>query len=223
MKGLIVGAGVTGCYTAARLMDKGVDVVLLAQGERANRLEADGLRMRDGMTGDERTVRLPIVRGPVVDEFAFVMVCVQQIHRPGIDGLLSDLPGRPIVWYLGNTTKGYDRIGERLGRDRVLGGFPGVGGTWEGDVLLYADRREPGDRPFDKLVIGEAFPDGAPAARTLRNLLRRAGMNVEHQVPIMAWHWSHVALILPLAGAVYRHDGNMAASVAEPAPTLARS
>ena len=42
-------------------------------------------------------------------------------------------------------------------------------------------------------------------------------MNVEHHVPIMAWHWSHLALVLPLAGAVYRHEGDLEATVADAA------
>ena len=38
MKVLIIGAGITGCFTAARLMHKGVDVSILARGARAARL-----------------------------------------------------------------------------------------------------------------------------------------------------------------------------------------
>ncbi|MCP5066356.1 MAG: ketopantoate reductase family protein [bacterium] len=212
---LIIGAGVTGYYTAARLSEKGVNVTLLARGEKADRLERDGLRMRDGLSGDERTVRLRVIRAPVTQTFDLAMVCVQEVHRAGIEPLLKELPGTPIVWFLGNTSKGFDRLGKLLGRERVLGGFPGVGGTWEEDVLVYADRQRSADPPFDKLVIGEAFPEGAPAAEAVETRLVRVGMNVEHHVPIMAWHWSHLALVLPLAGAVYRHDRNLHAVVAD--------
>ena len=76
MKALIVGAGVTGCFTAARLMAKGVDVAVLARGDRATRLERDGLRLRDGLTGEETTVRLDVVRTPVRDEFEVAMVWI---------------------------------------------------------------------------------------------------------------------------------------------------
>ena len=43
------------------------------------------------------------------------------------------------------------------------------------------------------------------------------GMNVERYVPIMAWHWSHVAFVLPLAGAAYVYDGDTARAVADQA------
>jgi 2-dehydropantoate 2-reductase len=209
MKALIIGAGVTGCFTAARLMDKGVDVSVLARGDKAARLENEGLRMRDGMTGEQATACINIVRAPVEEAFDVAMVCVQAHQRQSLAPLLSELPGRPTVWYLGNNTQGYDAATDQLGRDRVLGGFPGVGGTWEGEMLVYADREKPGDKPFDRLIIGEAHPDAAAAADAVQNHLQRVGMNIERYVPIMAWHWSHIALILPLAGAVYRRDQDL--------------
>ena len=215
MKILVVGAGVTGCFTATRLQDKGAEVTLLARGAKADRLERDGLRLRDGMTGEERTARLSIVRAPVAEEPEVAMVCAQDLHRPSLDGLLGQLPGRPIIWYLGNTTNGFDRAGEVLGRDRVLGGFPGVGGTWEDDVLVFADREKPADMPLDRLIVGEAFDVGASAAKRVEREIGALGMNVERYVPTMAWHWSHLAFVIPLAGAANVYDCDTARVAAD--------
>jgi ketopantoate reductase len=196
-------------------MHKGVDVSVLARGDKATRLERDGLRLRDGLTGQEATIRLNVIRAPVAEVFDLAMVCVQALHRPSLAPLLRELPGRPTVWYLGNTTTGYENTIEQLGHDRVLGGFPGVGGTWEGELLVYADREKPGDKPFDRLIIGEAHPEATAAADAVQNHLQRIGMKIERHVPIMAWHWSHIAMILPLAGAVYHHDQDLEAVVAD--------
>jgi len=215
MKALIVGAGVTGCFTAARLMHKGLNVSVLARGEKADRLERDGLRLRDGLTGEESTARLEVVRAPVEGAFDVAMVCVQALHRSSLTPLLQELPGRPTIWYLGNNTQGYDEAIDELGRDRVLGGFPGVGGTWEDEVLVFADREKVGGKRFDRLIIGEAHPEAAAAADTVQNQLRRIGMTIERHVPIMAWHWTHLAMILPLAAAAYQHDQNLEAVVAD--------
>ena len=209
MEVLIIGAGVTGCFTAARLMDKGVNVSLLARGDKATRLENEGLRLRNGMTGEEATARINVVRAAPEKAFDVVMVFVQAQHRQSLTPLLRELRGHPAVWYLGNTTQGYDAATEQLGRDRVVGGFPGVGGTWEGEVLVYADREKPADKPFDRLIIGEAHPDAAAAADGIQKHLQRFGMNIERYVPIMAWHWTHIALILPLASAAYRHGQDL--------------
>lgn len=215
MKVLIIGAGITGCFTAARLMQKGVDISVLARGDKAARLERDGLHMRDGITGETATVRLNIVRRPVAETFNVAMVCVQALHQQSLMPLLLELPGRPTVWYLGNTTQGYATAIEQLGRSRVLGGFPGVGGTWEGEVLVYADREKPTGKPFDRLILGEAHPDAAAAAAAVQNHLQRVTMNIERYVPIMAWHWSHIAMIVPLAGAVYHHGQDLDAVVSD--------
>ena len=196
-------------------MHKGVDISVLARGDKAARLVRDGLHMRDGITGEEATVRLNIVRTPVVEPYDIAMVCVQGQHREALAPLLRDLPGRPTVWYLGNTTQGYEAAIEQLGGDRVLGGFPGVGGAWEGEVLVYADREKPNAKRFDRLIIGEAHPDAAAAADAVQNYLQRITMNIERYVPIMAWHWSHIAMILPLAGAVSHHRQDLDAVVAD--------
>jgi 2-dehydropantoate 2-reductase len=205
---LVIGAGITGGYTAARLHEGGANVAILARGEKADRIERDGLKLRDGIRDEEWTVRLKVERVPVRGTYDIVMVCVQDIHRPAIDELLPSLPGFPIVWYLGNTVRGYDAIGDVLGRERVLGGFPGVGGTWDGDVLVYADRRKPGDQPFNELIAGEAFREAERALETVRGVVEPTGLRIRHYHPIMAWHWCHIALVLPLAGVAYSYDGD---------------
>jgi 2-dehydropantoate 2-reductase len=222
MNTLLIGAGVTGCYTAARLYGLGIDVTLFARGDKAERLRRDGLLLHDGVTGERRTVRLPLATAPVPDEYDLVMICVQDIQRASVETLLHTLPGRPILWYLGNTTKGYDRQAELFGRDRVLGGFPGVGGTWDGDELLYGDRADPDDPPFDQLIIGEPFPEGAPAREKVRERFIAAGMDVDLELPIVAWHWSHVALVVPLAGAAYA-DGRDLERLAHDEPLLEKA
>jgi len=208
---LLIGAGITGGYTAARLFDNGAEISLLARGQKADRFEKAGLQLRDGLTGAERTVRLPIVREPVENQYEIVMVCVQDSHRPAVEELIQNLPGRPIIWFLGNTTRGYDNAGNLLGRDRILGGFPDVGGTWDEGVLVYADREKPKDKPFNKLIASEAFPESKPAFDLLQKKMSRLNQRIFRFDPIIAWHLCHVALILPLAGAIYQHDGDLEA------------
>ncbi len=209
MKFLIIGAGVTGCFTAARLSGKGADVTLLARGEKADRLEQRGLLMRDAISNERATAALNIVRAPVEDTFDVAMVCVQATQRESLMPQLQDLPGNPAIWFLGNTTRGYEAAMDQLGSDRVLGGFPGVGGFWEGDELVFADREKPRQKPFDRLIVGEAHADAAAAATAVQEHLEPLGMNIERHVPIMAWHWCHIGLVLPLAAAVYHHDSNL--------------
>lgn len=212
---LVIGAGITGGYTATRLLDAGANVALLARGAKADRLEKNGLTLRDAITGDQRIARVPIVREPVEREFDLAMACVQDLHRPAVEELLSTVPGRPIAWFLGNTMRGFDSAGGLLGRDRVLGGFPSVGGTWEDEVLVYADRQKPDDAPFNELVVGAAFPESASALEHVEEIMRSHGQGVVSYDPILAWHYCHVALILPLAAVAYRHEGSLEAAASD--------
>jgi ketopantoate reductase len=139
------------------------------------------------------------------------MVCVQDSHRPAVEKLIQNLPGRPIIWFLGNTTRGYDNAGNLLGRDRILGGFPDVGGMWDEGVLVYADREKPKDKPFNKLIASEAFPESKPTFDLLQRTMSGLNQRIVRFDPIIAWHLCHVALILPLAAAVYLHDGDLEA------------
>lgn len=208
---LVIGAGIIGGYTAARLIDNGAKISLLARGEKADRFEKVGIQLRDGLTGAERTVRLPIVREPVENQYEIVMVCVQDSNRPAVENIIQNLPGRPIIWFLGNTTRGYENAGNLLGRDRILGGFPDFGGTWDQNVLVYADREKPKDKPFNKLIASEAFPESKPAFDILQKRMSELNQRIVRFNPIIAWHLCHVALILPLAGAVYLYNGDLEA------------
>ena len=76
---LIIGSGIIGGYTAARLFENGAKVSLLARGEKAERFEKDGLKLRDGLTGAERTVHLPIVREPI-ENLAPVIQSIRPDH-----------------------------------------------------------------------------------------------------------------------------------------------
>ncbi|WP_290648491.1 2-dehydropantoate 2-reductase N-terminal domain-containing protein [Aquisalimonas sp.] len=216
---LVVGAGITGGYIAARLYEHGLDVELLAQGESAVRFAQEGLRLRDGITGEAKTLRLPIVRETSIAcghrKYALVLVCVQEQQRVAAAKLVAQLQGRPVVWFLGNTVRGFDELGHVLGRDRVLGGFPGVGGRWEGSELVFADRRTPEGRPFHDLVIGEAWHAGREACRQAQRIIGAAGFKVRRYQPIIAWQLCHAVLILPLAGLFYQHGGVLAKTAAD--------
>lgn len=216
---LVIGAGVTGGYVAARLHDHGLHVDLLVRGESAVRIAQEGLRLRDGMTGAVRTVELPLVTEPSIagrnKEYQLIVVCVQEQQRTAAAVSASRLPGHPPVWFLGNTVQGFGDLRRVLGNDRVLGGFPDVGGIREGSELVFADRRVPKGRPFHSLVIGEACDAGQEACHRIQRIVGAAGFRVRRYQPIFAWHLCHAILVLPLAGLLYRHDGVLADAAAD--------
>lgn len=206
---LVIGAGITGGYIAHRLFKSGANVTLLSRGEKAQRLKKQGLKLRDGLTGKEEVCKIPITDNPKDKEYELVMVCVQEIHREEIEKIILDMKGNPIVWFLGNTIQGFNRAGELLGKERILGGFPDVGGTWENNTLVYADRRKAKHKPFNKLIIGNAFPESKIHTQYVINEFMKYKIGVEEFSPIMDWHLCHLVFVLPLAGIYYHFEGNI--------------
>lgn len=206
---LIIGAGVTGGYIAHRLFKNGADVTLLSRGNKAKRLREEGLHLKDGLTDKIEVHNIPITENPNDKEYELVMVCVQEIHREEIEKVVVTMTGNPIVWFLGNTIQGFDRAGKNLGRDRILGGFPDVGGTWEGNILVYADRRKPKEKPFNKLIIGNAFHESKIHIQYIINEFKKYNIGVTEFSPIMDWHLCHLVFVLPLAGVYYHFGGKI--------------
>jgi len=89
-----------------------------------------------------------------------------------------------------------------LGCDRVIMGFPGAGGTHEGHVIHYIDSSGPNRKRF-KITIGEI--DGSLTIRLekIKEMFEKAGIPVEINKNIDAWLKMHVALVSPIANAIY--------------------
>ncbi|GAB6089142.1 GNAT family N-acetyltransferase [Spirochaeta dissipatitropha] len=218
---LIIGAGVTGSYIAARLHEHGISTDLLARGQRAELLKNDGLRLRNGITGEQRIVHIPVVLEEEClasdKQYDLILVSVQEQQRVQAAGIAARLPGSPPVWFPGNTSRGFSELLDVLGPERVLGGFPGIGGTWEDGELVYADRKSPDSKPFHWLVVGEVDSRGRVACRRAITIGRKGGFRVKRQVPIESWQLCHAVLVVPLAAFFYEHDCNMNAVAADSA------
>lgn len=64
MKLLVYGAGVTGTLFASRLHEAGLDVSLLARGERTAALRRHGVQLAEGDSPTVRRVPVPVVDHP---------------------------------------------------------------------------------------------------------------------------------------------------------------
>jgi 2-dehydropantoate 2-reductase len=105
-----------------------------------------------------------------------------------------------------NNATGFDEYFQIIGRERVLLGFPGAGGF-----------RDPMGKVTYSILpailqatqIGEL--DGATTPRLLKfaDLLRDSGFPTDIQKNMDAWLKTHVALVSPIANAIYLADGDV--------------
>ena len=206
MKTLFYGAGPLGTVYAHLLHEAGGDVTMLARGERHDWIKENGLVLQNELTGEKGSSRVNVVNGlKPDDEYDLVIVLIRRNKLAPVFEILAASTGVKNLLFMGNNTLGFDAYTKHLPVEKVLFGFPGAGGGIRGQVVHYADREKPkGKRRA--VTIGEI--DGLSKERTLavKSLFESAGVPVDLTTDIDGWLKYHVALVSPLAGALYKHN-----------------
>lgn len=206
MRILFFGAGPLGSVYGHLFHEAGADVTVLARGERYDWIKENGLVVLNEITGQEGASHVKVVNALQPDDaYDLVIVLIRRNKLAPVFDVLAASPGVKNVLFMGNNTLGFDAYLKRLPVEKVLFGFPGAGGGIRDQVVHYADREKPkGKRRA--VTIGEV--DGRSKERTLaiKSLFESAGVPVDLTTDIDGWLKYHVALISPLAGALYKHD-----------------
>ncbi|MCP4316245.1 MAG: ketopantoate reductase family protein [Hyphomicrobiales bacterium] len=206
MRTLFFGAGPLGSVYAHLLHEAGSDVTVLARGERHDWLKENGLVLVNEMTGQRNSSRVNVVSElKPDDQYDLVIVLIRKNKLLPVFEILAASRGVKNILFMGNNALGFEVYLKRLPVEKVLFGFPGAGGGIREHVVHYCDREKPkGKRRA--VTIGEV--DGFSKERTLavKSLFESAGIPVELTRDIDGWLKYHAALVLPLAGALYKHD-----------------
>jgi len=206
MKTLIYGAGPLGTLYAHRLIQAGTDVTILARGQRYDRIKAHGLALVDEITGAREESRANIVdelRGE--DEYDLVIVLIRKNKLSPVIKILAANARIKNILFMGNNALGFDSYLDALGEAKLLFGFPGAGGGVTEHVVHYADREKPGGKR-KSVTIGEIDGQTRDRTKAIKSLFETAGIPVDLTRDIDGWLKYHVALIMPLGFALYKHD-----------------
>jgi 2-dehydropantoate 2-reductase len=142
MKILIYGAGVIGQVYAARLHEAGHNVTVLARHQTLETLARDGITLvnraevnRAGTNGAGPS-RVDVT-GEVGPDSSFELALVT-VRRDQVDEILPALAGLQAshVVMMQNNSLELASVGDIVGRDRTLFGFPGVGGYRRDDGAI---------------------------------------------------------------------------------------
>jgi 2-dehydropantoate 2-reductase len=185
---LIYGAGVVGCIYAARLQEAGQNVSLLARGQRAVSLRTHGIQLEDTSTGRRTTTQVSVVEQLApTDRYDVVLVTVRFDHLPSVLPILAANRQVPTLLFLLNNPAGIQQC-EQLDLQRVISGFPAVGGVRKGDVVHYMALRQV------PTMLGEADGRVTPRLRQLAAMLKQAGFTVKLSPDITAWLKTHAIM-----------------------------
>lgn len=201
MKILVYGAGVLGSFYAARLAESGQDVSILARGKRLAEIRDHGIVLESARRGIRTATRVRAVEKLAPDDvYTWVLVLMRRNQVASILPALAENNHTPNVLFMMNNASGPAEMIRALGCDRVVLGFPGAGGVREGHVIRYVAGRG-GDGAT--ATVGE--PDGRVSSRLveLEGVFAQAGFSARLEPNMDAWLKTHVALISPLANALY--------------------
>jgi 2-dehydropantoate 2-reductase len=204
MKVLIYGAGVLGSVYAGRLHHAGNDVAILARGERFALLRKHGLILQEALTGETTYCYIPITE--VIEsseEFDLVIVTVRKNQVPDVLPVLGNRNLGNILFMVNNPS-GYQQWIDAVGRERLLVGFPGAGGILEGDVVRY----HIAPRWLQPTTLGELDGRITRRLKEIASVFRHAGFPVATSRNMDAWQKTHVAVVSPVANAIYMAGGS---------------
>lgn len=205
MKILFYGAGVMGSLYAARLKESGQDVSILARGQRLADLCEHGIVLEDVSTGHRTTTSINVVEQlDPEDAYDLVVVMIPKNRVQEILPILAANRHTPNILFMFNNAAGPDEMINALGRERVLLGFPGAGGTRKDHVVRYmivSGRQQP-------TTFGEL--DGSTTSRLeqISEAFKVAGFPVAICRNMDAWLKTHVAEVSPMANALYMAGGD---------------
>jgi 2-dehydropantoate 2-reductase len=195
MKILILGAGALGGYYGGRLHQAGADVTFLVRAARAEKLKADGLRIKSPKGDAVLTVKT-VADGAQGGPYDLVLLsCKAYDLASAMDAIQPAVGPRTTIVPVLNGMKHLDALDARFGRDRVVGGVARIGATLDADgTVVHAS-------PFSALSFGERDGGRAPRAAltALAEALKAAGVDGGLHPAIVQDMWDKWVMLGTLA------------------------
>ncbi len=205
MRILVYGAGVLGSLYAAWLRESGLDVSILARGQRLADIRQYGIQLEDTASGHRTITPINAVETfAPEDDYDLVVVLVRKNQVATVLPALAANKSTPSFLFMINNAAGPDEYISAVGRERVLLGFAGAGGEREGHVVRHAVL----SKFLQPTSIGELNGCRTSRIEQIGSMFRAAGFPPVIHSNMDAWLKTHVALVSPIANAIYMAGGD---------------
>lgn len=203
MKILVYGAGVIGTLYAARLQEGGNRVTVVARDQRLADIRRYGLALEDIFGHGQSTTHVDTTErvGPD-DQYDIALIAVRRDQVASIVPELTANNRIPTLTFMLNNPTGSSDLAQALGRDRVLLGFPGAGGTRDGHLVRYAMIAQ------QPTTLGELDGKRTPRLRRLVETFRQCGFPTTTSRDMDAWLKAHAFFVTAISGAIYIAGGD---------------
>ncbi len=199
---LVCGVGVIGTLYAARLRDDGHRVTVLTRGQRLADIRRYGLVLENIVTSTRSGVTVAAIEHlRPDDQYDLALITVRRDQLASLMPELIANRGISTLLFMLNNPIGSTELIEVFG-SRVMLGFPGAGGTRDGNVVRYAVIAE------QPTMLGE--PDGRRTSRLPRvaKAFRSSGFRTRTTRDMDAWLKAHAFFVTAICGAIYLSGGD---------------
>ncbi len=136
-----------------------------------------------------------------------MVVLIRKNKLPPVFEVLRANANIKNILFMGNNAIGFEQYLRHLPQEKLLFGFPGAGGGISEHTVHYVDREKAGEKR-KPITIGEINGETKERTRIVKSLFETSGVPVKIAGDIDGWLKYHVALVLPLGNALYKHDCN---------------
>jgi 2-dehydropantoate 2-reductase len=200
---LVFGGGVIGTIYASKLRQAGNSVTVLARGARLDDIRRHGLILESVADRRRSECRVEVTEGlSPGDRYDLVLVAVRRDQLDASMASLAASSHSPTLLFMLNNPLGTSRLVEAFGKDRVVLGFPGVGGTREGPVVHYAMISQ------QPTTIGEVDGRRTRRLQELVDVFRAAQLPTRVERHMDAWLKAHAFFVTAVCGAIYQAGGD---------------
>jgi 2-dehydropantoate 2-reductase len=166
MKILVLGAGAIGGYYGARLAQAGADVSFLVRPARLEVLRREGLQVRSSL-GDVAIQPQLVTAETVRPSYDVVLLTCKGYDLPSaMDAIASAVQAGACVVPFINGLGAYEKLDQRFGKKRVLGGVAYVATALAGAATQHFG-------PNDRVLIGARSPEQASVAAAVHELFAK--------------------------------------------------
>ncbi len=202
LKFLVYGAGVIGSVYAAYLWEAGFDVTLLARGQHAEALHKNGIMLENAATGQRTVRRVPVSEHLApTDIYDVVIIAVRMDQLASVLPVIAANSHIPTVLFMVNNPSGIQGL-QQLEAQRVVLGFPGAGGTREGEVIRYVLIRQ------QPTTLGEVDGRITPRVEQIAAAFKQAQFPVALSRDMQGWLKTHAVFVSCITAALASMDGD---------------
>jgi len=203
LKILIYGAGVIGSIYASRLYESGCDVTLLARGEHYENLKQNGVIIKDVLTKKQTISKVPLTQQLETNDYYDLIIVTVRLDQLGsVIKVLKINSSCQLIMLMLNNPENIDQLVQELKGKHIILGFPGVGGTYQNNVIDYIQIKQ------QETTVGEINGKPSLHIRPIETLFESAEFKVFVNDNMEAWLKIHAVFVSCVAAAIIKENGD---------------